>query len=211
VPNKVKASVRQLPLKLIAHVALGVLVGLVIGLLCGQKSNPDPRYTLASQAELAAAKDAISDQFKAASSTGCTDSSDPIKPADRQAVFDKYLRVNKYANRAVIRGCNDIDKLLIKNPVTDKWEKTSINISLDTSANPAWQVECLIDDITKADDQVRSENSSIDTGNLVGCRIIKEREQVVDILSKSGTFKRSEIKQEDIDTYINGGESFYNN
>lgn len=208
---EVKKLIKRVPLKAVGYVAIGVLFGFMLGLLWQQRNDHDARYSLASSSDIAAAKDAISARFKAQSSTNCTDSSDPIKPADRQAVFDKYLKVNKYANRAVIRGCNDIDKLLIKDPVTDEWKTTSINVSLDTRANPAWQVECLIDDITKADDTVRSENSSIDTSNLVGCRIIKEREQVVNILSKSGIRKRSDIKQEDIDLYINGGESFYNN
>jgi hypothetical protein len=191
-------------------VLFGAIVGLGVGYYLWNVRSHDPRYKLASHSQVQQAKEDITHKFLAVSSTECTDPSDPVKPNDRIAVFKKYLKVNKYANRAVIRSCNNIDNLLAKDPISGQWQQTSINVALDSRANPAWQVECLIDDITKADDVVRPENSSIDAYNLVGCRILKEKEQIVDILIRSGTLKRDKITQQDIDAYIKGGEEFLN-
>jgi hypothetical protein len=132
---------------------------------------------IASGAELELARTQISEQYLEASSTKCTNPSDPIKPFDRIAVFYKYLRVNRYANRAVIRGCNNSDTLLAK-VQSGRWEPTFINVSLDLRANPAWQKACLIDDITVADNAVRPENNSIDLFNLEACNYLKVHNQI---------------------------------
>lgn len=179
------------PFIAIGLLLLGVFAGAMMGYYAWKSSEHDPRYALATSSELKAAKAAITAKFP----SGCDD-------------FDKYLKVNKYANRAVVRTCDQSDYLLAKNPLNGEWEQTTVNMALDARANPAWQVECLIDDITTADTKVRGENSSIDTYNLIGCRKIMEREQVVNILFKSGTFKRSELTQKDVDVYIKGAEDF---
>lgn len=185
-----------------------LVLGLAVGVYSTQKHASDPRYELASRSEISTAKASITSLFKAQSSTQCTDETDPISPQDREKVFDDYLKVNKYANRAVIRGCSDTDSLLAKNPINGKWEEAAANISLDTRANPAWQRECLIDDITKADEIVRPENGTIDTSNFIDCRVLLEREQIYTILVLSGTYKSSEITQKDIDHYIKSAEDF---
>jgi hypothetical protein len=87
---------------------------------------------------------------------------------DRVKQFNKYFKVNKYANRAVIRGCGDADSLLAKAD-NGTWHKTSVNIILSSRQNPWWQKECLIDDITTADTVVRPENRSIDQFNYDIC------------------------------------------
>lgn len=206
---KLSRSLQKLPTKSIGLVVAGLVVGTVAGYWVWHDNGNDPRYEVANAAQIKAAKDAITADYKEDSSTKCSDPSDPISPADREAVFDKYLKVNKYANRAVIRGCGDHDSLLAKNPASGEWDATTINVSLDTRANPSWQIECLIDDITKADTVVRPENSSIDTGNLVGCALLKEQEQVADILSSSGAVKLSDLTPQFIQQYIKGGEEFF--
>lgn len=185
------------------------LLGLVAGhFLLGQE-NTDARYSVVSSSDRDKVRAELSSQFKKASTEDCGDNPDSNTLTERQKIFDDYLKVNKYANRAVMRGCYGTDALLAKDPVTAKWQRTAVNISLSHRANPAWQEECLIDDITTADTVVRSENSSIDTTNFVGCRQLKEREQIVDILDRSGTIRRSDITQENIDEYIRGSEEFF--
>lgn len=199
-------SFKKLPLKPVGYIVLGVLIGGIVGYFASQTDNHDARYELASQSEIKSAKAAISAKFKA---TECGDTTDAATISGRQEVFDQYLKVNSYANRAVIRGCDDADSLLAKDPISGEWQLTNINVSLDRRTNPAWQAECLITDITTADDAVRPENTSIDAYNLVGCRKLQEREQIVDILSKSGAIERSKITEQDVDAYIDGGEAFY--
>lgn len=133
-------------------------------------------HQLASGAVLEQARRDIAKEYLAASSTDCADASDPSKPQDRVAVFYQYLRVNRYANRAVIRGCNNNDTLLAK--TTQGWERTSVNIALDLRANPSWQKACLITDITRADTVVRPENASIDGFNLKECNYIATHNRV---------------------------------
>jgi hypothetical protein len=158
-------------------VVLGAIlfVGLGVGLLATYKAgaNQQVASTMSSNSnatgvQLEAARTAIANQYLAASSTGCTDSSDPIKPTDRVAVFYEYLRVNIHDDRAVIRGCGNHDSLLAR--IAGKWQMTEVNMSLDTSANPVWQSACDITDITRTDTKVRSENASIDAANLKLCQ-----------------------------------------
>lgn len=185
----------------------GVVLGMGVAYLAWQKNDRDPRYTLASRSTLKAERTAIIERYKLVSSTQCDDATDSIPESAREQVFDEYLKINKYGNRAVIRGCNDIDTLLAKHPISGEWYATSINVSLDTRANPAWQIECLVDDITEADDVVRPENTSIDATNLVECRNLKEREQIYGILTKSGEVDEESISDENIDAYINNASN----
>lgn len=187
-----------------------ILIALVLGIGVGHslptKEVTEPGYKFASSNDIKLAKDDIRNSFKAQSSTDCKDQSDPTSPQAREAVFEKYLKVNKYANRAVIRGCNDDDSLLVKDPYTNKWEKTVVNIALDARANPVWQKECLIDDITLPDSKVRSENSSIDVTNLVSCRILKENDQIVYLQKSIG----EKPDRNAVSSQIKGSEDFFN-
>ncbi|MFA5003891.1 MAG: hypothetical protein WC498_01270 [Candidatus Saccharimonadales bacterium] len=164
--KKKKPRVSNRTVKLLVLLAALVLIPLGVVL-----ANQAPTYKQATGLQLEQARQAIANQYLADSSINCSDATDPIKPQARVAVFYKYLRVNQYANRAVIRGCNNIDSLLAK--VNNIWVRSEVNISLDTSANPVWQQACLIDDITRADTIVRPENSSIDATNLKLCNALK--------------------------------------
>lgn len=170
-----KLAVRKTAVKTLVNGRLLITAGFLVAgalLLCGAYCIG--RYSvsrqLASGDMLEQARQDIVKQYLAASSTACTNPSDPIQPQARAAVFYQYLRVNRYADRAVIRGCNDTDTLLAK--TARGWEQTSVNISLDLRANPAWQRACRITDITRADTVVRPENSSIDAFNLKECNYI---------------------------------------
>ena len=173
-----------------------IAVGLGIGCMLWRHANGDIRYRLASAGDIAQAKASITRQFLADSSIKCSDPSDPIKPADRVAVFQKYLRVNKYANRAVIRGCNNMDSMLAKD-VFGGWRRTTINVALDSRVNPVWQDACLIIDITTADTVTRPENSSIDIYNLVDCMKLQQTEMAAQILRAD----RITVDQQTIDAY----------
>ncbi len=184
---------------------IGVIVGLLVGYYGSPKSHIDPRFTPASQAEIAKALADVTQQFEAKSSTECKDTTDPIKPQDRVAVFKKYLKVNRFANRAVIRGCNDIDGLLAKG-VDGKWFRTTVNVSLDKRAAKLWQAECLIDDITVADDKVRPENTTIDVFNLVYCRKLSEQELVTQYLHQAYDSQGLKVDKNMVDEFLKGAE-----
>ena len=125
-----------------------------------------PKYATGQQME--DARRTIAEQFINESSVQCSDTSDPISPTGRIVVFYKYLRVNRYADRAVIRGCNNIDSLLAKKS-DGTWVKTDVNMALDARVSTRWQSACNIADITIADDTLRSENTSIDETNFQLC------------------------------------------
>lgn len=106
------------------------------------------------------------------SETTCAN--DTVDKVTRVKTFNKYFAVNQYANRAVMRGCNDSDVLLAKDDA-GKWRKTDVNIVLSSRQNPQWQKACYIDGITTADTKVRPENSAIDAFNLSLCdRLAKQ-------------------------------------
>jgi hypothetical protein len=115
-------------------------------------------------------------------STICRD--DNREKADRIKTFNKYFQTNKYANRAVIRGCNDIDSMLYKDD-QGKWQRSDVNIILDFKHNPKWQKACLIDDITVAATKVKPENSSIDSANLGICETLA-KESYIEVNFKLG-------------------------
>jgi hypothetical protein len=184
---------------LVAILCLGCLLGVVYQ---GVVYRPtDQRYPLASQSEISEAKKQITDQFLAENSTECSDPTDPISPKDRVEVFHRYLKVNKYDNRAVVRGCNDIDQMLARNSAGE-WYATGVNVSLDTRANPYWQVECLIDDITTADDIIRPENSSIDSYNYLECQAMNEHEFTRRLLTEGYKEFNQTPNEGDIQEYI---------
>lgn len=151
---------------------LGVLLIIALGLFLFV-----PHYKplkLASQDQINQAHhDIITSYFT--SSTTCKN--DSRTPQERIAEFNKYFKVNKYANRAVLRGCNDTDTMLEKAD-NGRWLKTDVNIVLSSRQNPVWQKACLIDDITTADTKVRPENGSIDAGNLAVCDKLRKESYV---------------------------------
>jgi len=102
---------------------------------------------------------------------------DTMTHDQRVAAFNQYFKVNDYANRAVIRGCNDADTLLAK-AEGGSWQRTNVNIRLDARQNPSWQKACLIDGITTADTVVRPENASIDAHNLQVCNDLRRQSYI---------------------------------
>ncbi|MGH7241759.1 MAG: hypothetical protein ACREGB_05675 [Candidatus Saccharimonadales bacterium] len=109
------------------------------------------------------------------SETTCKD--DSVDHTTRVKTFNKYFRVNQYANRAVLRGCNNADVMLAKDDA-GKWQKTDVNIVLSSRQNPQWQKACLIDDITPADTKVRPENNAIDAFNLQLCNQLAKQSYI---------------------------------
>lgn len=162
-----KSTIKASKASMIAIVGIGCFIlGVVSSFIFFNLSKND--LHLASTEEKVKAETEITDKYLRVSSTDCSDPSDPVKPQDRVDVFKSYLKVNGYANRAVIRGCNDIDALLYKNKAGE-WVLSTVNISLDSRANSKWQKECLIQDITRADIIERPENKSIDDTNYELC------------------------------------------
>jgi hypothetical protein len=156
-------------------VLLGTIlfVGLGIGLLTVFKAGADQQriatdYATGSQLE--ASRKAITEAYLFTSAGNCTSAStaDATKAAYQELMFYKYLRVNSHNDRAVIRDCVGVDHLLAR--IDGKWKMTDVNMALDASANPKWQMACDIADITRADTKVRPENSSIDAANLKMCQ-----------------------------------------
>jgi len=133
--------------------------------------------TLASQDEINQAHHDIINKYFL-KDTLCP-AGDNLSHDQRVKSFNAYFKVNQYANRAVVRGCNDTDQMLAKMD-NGKWLPTDVNIRLDTRQNPQWQKECLIDDITVADDKVRPENGSIDAFNLSTCNKLR-RESYIEV------------------------------
>lgn len=192
--RKIQKSI-QMPLVITTCIVVSLVVGLAIGSKYGSSVHPktpkatkalqstDAGFRIATSADKDKALHQIKSQFRMQSTVNCGD--DTVQE-DREKVFDQYLKINKYANRAVIRGCSYTDTLLAKNPVKEVWEQTSVNIALDARANPVWRDECLASDILRADTQIRSENSTIDSYNLVECRMLKERDLMAYLQQKVG-------------------------
>lgn len=65
--------------------------------------------------------------------------------SDRIKTFNKYFKTNQFANRAVLRGCNDKDWLLAKD-TSGVWQKTNTPIDFDLFQGYLYKA-CLIDDI----------------------------------------------------------------
>ena len=136
-----------------------------------------PHYKPLKLASLQQIQDAHRDiiQTYFVSETSCAH--DSTDQATRVKTFNKYFKVNQYANRAVMRGCNDGDVMLAKDDA-GKWQKTDVNIVLSSRQNPQWQKVCYIDDITTADTKVRPENGAIDAFNLSLCNRLAKQSYV---------------------------------
>lgn len=151
-------------------IALAVLIGFGIGLLIA----PKPRVvSLASETDINNAYKTITQQYFYGDKILCPNESGTVSNPEALAYFEKYLKVNGYANRAVVRFCVKStpysDALLAKNN-DGNWVLTDVNMNLDTRVSPRWQKECLIQDITTSDTVVRPENRSIDDMNFQFCK-----------------------------------------
>jgi hypothetical protein len=150
-----------------------LVVALGLGLLSAYKAGATQQSTympaVATATQLEASRAAIAQQYltDGAANVICGVKGTPV-PSE---TFYKYLRVNVHNDRAVIRGCNDVDLLLAK--IDDKWQTTEVNINLSLRGNPTWLRACDVTDIIRADTVVRSENSSIDADNLKMCQSLQ--------------------------------------
>lgn len=151
---------------------LALLVGFSCGLLARTQAEP---MLLASAEQKESAKQTISALYLSGQPTesSCVDAADPALQQELAETVYKYLQVNGYANRAVLRICDGSDRLIAKTS-NGSWIMTDVNLNLDARANPAWQKECLIQDITIEDTEMRPENASIDSSNLAICKKIKK-------------------------------------
>lgn len=162
--------------------ALCLIIGFGIGLAVQAiiSSDHDARRAAtltvaASPQDIENAKNQIAELYKGQTVGACWE----VNRGERLAI-GKYeltyrnLRINQYADRAIITDCGDFDTLLVKNNA-GQWMKTSVNLQISNRVNPTWQKECGIEDITVADDQVRPENSSIDAMNLAECKKLNQQ------------------------------------
>jgi hypothetical protein len=86
---------------------------------------------------------------------------DSVDKSTRIKTFNKYFKVNQYANRAVMRGCYDADTLLAKDD-SGKWQTVDIVVELDGGLPDTINKACLTSDIIKQNnlgfsDQVASD------------------------------------------------------
>lgn len=154
----------------VALVALGL--GLLATYMAGWHIGRSDTYAaLATPTAIAQAKQDILAQYEAVSvAHNCVDPATNA-PYDGKAYFAKYLQVNAYANRAVIRACNTNGTLLAK--IDGSWRATEVNLNLSARANPVWARACWASDILTPDTTVRPENGSIDSSNLKMCRALQ--------------------------------------
>lgn len=174
------ASIKQFAKSAPGVLALAIIVfavGFGVGYAVNQSRQQVPPV-LATQAEKDVARREIVATYM---KDGTTCKNDSMTQPERVETFDAYLKVNAYANRALMRLCGDSDVLLAK--INGRWLPTDINIRLDSRQNPTWQQACEIQDITMPDTIVRSENASIDASNLKTCTYIADH----NALPKSST------------------------
>lgn len=153
------------------QITIALIVGFGVGFIIKPQTK---QLNLATALQKEVARQEVSKMYLNKDGViNCTDPTDPIKPKDRTTVFNNYLQVNGYANRAVVRGCNNTDQLLAKTK-QGNWIMTEVNMNLDARVNPKWQKECLIQDITVTDTVTRPENESIDNGNFQDCQKISK-------------------------------------
>ena len=151
----------------------GIIVAILAGVGIGLLVAPKPQaISLASQADINNAYRTITEQYYYSDKTLCSDPNGMISETEALTYFKKYLKINGYANRAVVRFCvkntSYSDALLAKDK-SGNWFLTEVNMNLSTRVNPKWQKQCLIQDITTPDTVVRPENQSIDDMNFQSC------------------------------------------
>jgi len=145
-------------------------VFLLVGISIGFFANSLQSTERASAQEIELAKNEIAKLFDGKTVDACWEVFDGENfSAEKYELTFRNLRINKYANRAIITDCGEFDTLLAKNK-SGQWIQSSVNLQIGNRVNPVWQKECGIEDITVADDTVRPENSTIDEMNLEECR-----------------------------------------
>ena len=146
---------------------LSVILGFVVGLLW--------RSGLATPRQIEAAKNQVVLNIAEERIVGaCPEGGDKVELKMGKIVPNyRNIKINKYANRAIVTDCAERDELFVKTQ-DGFWDPTNkVNLQLSNRANPVWLKECLIDDIVVADEIIRQENSSIDAMNLKECKRIK--------------------------------------
>ncbi len=150
--------------------AVFLTIGVAVGFLGANLFSP----RVATTQEIEQAKTQIAKVYEGKTVDACWRVNDGSNlAADKYELNYRNLRINKFANRAIITDCGELDTLLAKNK-SGEWAQTNVNLQLANRVNPTWQKECVIDDITVADDVVRPENSSIDEMNLEECKKLKQ-------------------------------------
>lgn len=136
----------------------------------GQSSKPN----FAKPVQIEAAKNQLVLNLEEERIVGaCPDAGEKIELKMGKIVPNyRSIKINKYANRAVVTDCAERDELFLKTK-NGMWAPTNINLQLSNRANPTWLKECLIEDIVVADEIVRPENASIDAMNIEECKRIK--------------------------------------
>jgi hypothetical protein len=151
--------------------AIFLVLGLVAGFFGANLFSSKP----ATAQEIEKAKTQIAKLYEGKTVAACwTVNNGPNLAAGKYELTYRNLRINRHLNRAIITDCGEFDTLLAKDK-SGKWAQTTVNLQIGNRVNPAWQKECLIEDITVPDDTVRPENNSIDQANLQECKQLKQR------------------------------------
>lgn len=152
-----------------------VILILIVGFAIGYFANDLIGTMPASAKEIEKAKNEIVNLYKDKAVDACWKvNNGPNLASGKYELTYRNIQINKQANRAIITDCGEHSTLLAKNSA-GTWDITTVNISLFNRANPVWQKECGIQDITVADDVVRPENSTIDEMNLNECKQLNNR------------------------------------
>lgn len=148
---------------------------LLVGFAAGYFAHSFAQTKPASAQKVEQAKSKIAKLFEGKTVDACwTVNKEENLGSGKYELTYRNLRINKYANRAIVSDCSDRDTLLYKNS-SGEWTETTVNLQIGNRVSPTWQKECEIEDITVTDDTVRPENSSIDELNLKECKELKRR------------------------------------
>ncbi len=88
--------------------------------------------------------------------------------ADRIANFNNYLSINKSGDRAILRGCNDIDQVYARRD-NGRWVPL-FTINADMAQDNTVRQACGIEDITVGETDTRAENQSANTIKVATCK-----------------------------------------
>lgn len=87
--------------------------------------------------------------------------------ADRMATFNTYFALNRDGDRAIMRGCNDIDQVYARIGGT-KWYPL-FTINADAKQDDAVRKACKIEDITVGEADTKAENQSANALKIQHC------------------------------------------
>ena len=100
--------------------------------------------------------------------TSCHD--DNRSKAGRVANFNNYLSINAAGDRAILRGCSDIDQVYARR--NDGLWVPLFTINADVAQDNAVRQACGIEDITVGENDTRSENQSANAIKVETCKNI---------------------------------------